>query len=74
MILILSWVQFKPLEIAGVEPYIYPTWANIVGWLMCIIPISMIPIMALYQFFWVYRDEPSYRKVSHTYINYYTYG
>lgn len=38
--------DYKPLEYEG---YIYPTWANVLGWTIAGSSIAMIPTVAIYQ-------------------------
>jgi solute carrier family 6 dopamine transporter-like protein 3 len=38
--------DYKPLEYDG---YIYPTWANVLGWCIAGSSIAMIPTVAIYQ-------------------------
>ena len=38
--------DYKPLEYDG---YIYPTWANVLGWCIAGSSIAMIPTVAVYQ-------------------------
>jgi len=41
VILILSWINYVPLESGG---YVYPGWANAVGWAIAIVIIACVPI------------------------------
>nr|CAB3266313.1 sodium- and chloride-dependent GABA transporter 2 [Phallusia mammillata] len=45
-VLIFYIVMYKPLEIGG---YVYPDWANGVGWLMCMSSFLCVPIYAIYE-------------------------
>ena len=41
MILFLSWYNYEKLESGG---YVYPDWANYVGWAIAITIIAMVPL------------------------------
>eukprot|EP00095_Tigriopus_kingsejongensis_P005521 maker-scaffold282_size228295-snap-gene-0.14 protein:Tk05521 transcript:maker-scaffold282_size228295-snap-gene-0.14-mRNA-1 annotation:"sodium- and chloride-dependent glycine transporter 2-like" len=43
-ILIYSWVVHEPLTR---DEYVYPDWANILGWVIALIPIVAVPIIGL---------------------------
>ncbi|XP_067130838.1 sodium- and chloride-dependent GABA transporter 1-like [Centruroides vittatus] len=55
LILLLSWIEYKPLELGN---YVFPTWANAIGWMMAIIPIACIPIGIFHEIFIKYRKRP----------------
>lgn len=38
-------MSFKPLSY---EDYIYPNWANVIGWLIAMSSVACIPGMAVY--------------------------
>lgn len=38
--------DYRPLEYEG---YVYPTWANVLGWTIAGSSIAMIPAVAIYQ-------------------------
>lgn len=38
--------DYRPLEYEG---YVYPTWANVLGWCIAGSSIAMIPAVAIYQ-------------------------
>ncbi|KAG1663867.1 Sodium- and chloride-dependent glycine transporter 2 [Nymphon striatum] len=45
-ILFFNWYKYQP---ASYGPYVYPMWAQAVGWLMAFSSVIMIPIFAVYQ-------------------------
>ncbi|KAL0268073.1 UNVERIFIED_CONTAM: hypothetical protein PYX00_010147 [Menopon gallinae] len=45
-ILIFSVVTYKPLTYN--RTYVYPAWAQVIGWFMALVPMSMIPIHFVY--------------------------
>lgn len=45
-ILLFSIVTYKPLTYN--RTYVYPTWAQVIGWSMALVPMSMIPIYFTY--------------------------
>lgn len=49
IILIFSWVSYNPYESGG---YVYPDWANAVGWIIALTAILAVPIMAVVQIVW----------------------
>ncbi|XP_023220597.1 sodium- and chloride-dependent glycine transporter 1-like [Centruroides sculpturatus] len=55
LILLLSWIEYKPLELGN---YVFPTWANAIGWMMAIIPIACIPIGIFHEIFIKHRKRP----------------
>ncbi|XP_042903871.1 sodium- and chloride-dependent GABA transporter 1-like [Parasteatoda tepidariorum] len=46
VILLLSWINFQPLTMGD---YVFPMWGNAIGWTMALVPISAIPIGAIWQ-------------------------
>ncbi|XP_069757664.1 sodium-dependent noradrenaline transporter isoform X2 [Narcine bancroftii] len=49
-VVIVSIVKFKPLTY---DEYIFPNWANNVGWGIAVSSMSLVPIYAIYKFFTV---------------------
>lgn len=43
-ILFFNWVEYEPLTYGG---YVYPKWADVVGWVVGIIPVLVIVGVAL---------------------------
>jgi len=39
---------YEPLTYEG---YVYPAWANVLGWIIAGSSVAMIPAVALYQYF-----------------------
>lgn len=59
-ILILSWVNFKPLVLGH---YVFPMWANAIGWAMALLPICMIPLLAICQICQKHTDLPLIQRI-----------
>ncbi|XP_014677035.1 PREDICTED: sodium- and chloride-dependent glycine transporter 1-like [Priapulus caudatus] len=47
-ILVFNWLQYKP---ASYGDYVYPDWANALGWIIAFVPISATPILAIYKLY-----------------------
>ncbi|XP_051883986.1 sodium-dependent noradrenaline transporter [Pristis pectinata] len=47
-VVIVSIVKFKPLTY---DEYIFPNWANLVGWGIAVSSMSLVPIYAIYKLF-----------------------
>ena len=48
LILCVTWIGYKPMKYGD---YIFPDWANIMGWVVTAASVSFIPIVAFYKFF-----------------------
>lgn len=46
-IIVYGLLGYEPLTY---ESYVYPQWANVLGWIIAGSSVFMIPAMALYQF------------------------
>ncbi|KAM4689167.1 sodium-dependent dopamine transporter [Discoglossus pictus] len=46
-VVVVSIVTFKPPNYGN---YVFPQWANVVGWLLAISSMAMVPIYAIYKF------------------------
>ena len=51
VIVIANFVNFAPLtyESSSMGKYVYPSWANSVGWCIVASSMSIVPLMAIYQ-------------------------
>lgn len=47
-ILFFNWVEYHP---ASYGPYVYPRWADAIGWIIGLLPVSVIIITAIIQLF-----------------------
>ncbi|XP_062391838.1 sodium- and chloride-dependent GABA transporter 2-like [Sardina pilchardus] len=47
--LIFSIVRYSPLKFS--HTYVYPVWANVIGWFLAFISLSLIPIWIIYKLF-----------------------
>ncbi|ELU05176.1 hypothetical protein CAPTEDRAFT_140539 [Capitella teleta] len=45
-LLIFNWLQYKPMHLGA---YIYPLWADVIGWCLAIAPLTAVPIMMVKQ-------------------------
>lgn len=45
-ILVFNWIEYKP---ASSGSYVYPNWANAVGWVIAFFPVVVIILMMLYK-------------------------
>jgi hypothetical protein len=65
VILAYSWASHEPLTKGN---YVYPEWADAVGWIIAMIAILAVPAAAIYQIvqkvFFDYRDISSYQQVN----------
>ena len=50
----LSWAGWTPLESGG---YVYPYWANVVGWCIAIIIIAMVPLGFLFDIIFIQKGD-----------------
>ena len=46
--MVFGFIQYKPPKYG--EEYVYPVWANVLGWLIACSSILCIPAMAMYKF------------------------
>ncbi|GFU03391.1 sodium- and chloride-dependent glycine transporter 2 [Nephila pilipes] len=60
VILLLSWINFHPLSLGD---YIFPMWGNAIGWVMAIVPISAIPIGAIWQVCTKHKDMSFFKRL-----------
>lgn len=54
-----SIVKYTPLRFS--DTYVYPLWANILGWFIATISLSLIPLYAMHK---MARGEGTLRQVS----------
>ncbi|XP_014666308.1 PREDICTED: sodium- and chloride-dependent glycine transporter 2-like [Priapulus caudatus] len=47
-VLVFSWLQYAPATYGA--DYVYPWWANVIGWVLALAPILAIPALAINQF------------------------
>lgn len=45
-ILVFNWIEYKP---ASYGHYVYPTWADAVGWVVGVLPVVVVVLMAVDQ-------------------------
>ena len=45
-LLIFNWIQYKPMNLGN---YIYPLWANVLGWIVALAPVVAVPIIMIYK-------------------------
>ena len=57
-VLVFYFFDYEPLTVYGYE---YPFWANVLGWILCMIPFLCVPGWAIFE---VYRGKGSLAKVS----------
>merc|ERR1712203_443793 len=55
VILIASWAQYSPITRGD---YVYPGWANGIGWLIAMTAILSVPLMAIVTVVTAYRKRP----------------
>lgn len=60
-ILVFNWIEYEPLTIGT---YIYPAWANGVGWVIAFLPVAIIVFIALYKI--CITTKRPFREVSQT--------
>lgn len=46
LILAATWAVYEPMKY---DKYVFPTWANIVGWIVSFVSVSAIPIVMVLQ-------------------------
>ena len=56
IIFIFSWYNYEPLTKGS---YVYPGWANGIGWIVAMLGILPVPIAALYVFVTSYLSSPN---------------
>uniref|UniRef100_A0A4W6EHH6 Transporter n=1 Tax=Lates calcarifer TaxID=8187 RepID=A0A4W6EHH6_LATCA len=56
---IFSIVKYSPLKFSNT--YVYPLWANILGWFIATVSLSLIPLFALYK---IMQGKGTLRQVS----------
>uniref|UniRef100_A0A8C6U9F2 Transporter n=1 Tax=Neogobius melanostomus TaxID=47308 RepID=A0A8C6U9F2_9GOBI len=61
---IFSIVRYSPLKFSN--SYVYPLWANILGWFIATVSLSMIPLFVIYQ---LINGKGTYKEVSETALN-----
>ncbi|GFY49748.1 sodium- and chloride-dependent glycine transporter 2 [Trichonephila inaurata madagascariensis] len=45
-ILVFNWIEYKP---ATIGKYVYPVWANVVGWIIAFFPVVVIVLRMIYK-------------------------
>lgn len=55
LLMVFNWIQYTPLEYGD---YVYPVWANAIGWVMALLPLMMIVIIALYRICSMHTELP----------------
>lgn len=45
-ILVFNWIEYTPAKLGS---YVYPFWANAIGWIVALLPIIVIATIALYK-------------------------
>jgi Sodium:neurotransmitter symporter family len=45
-LLVFNWADYKPSQYGS---YVYPTWADVIGWFMSFFVVMWIPIYAIYR-------------------------
>jgi len=51
-----SVVNHSPVSLGD---YVYPSWADGIGWLMFAVTVALIPFFAVVQAVKVHRDDPT---------------
>ncbi|CAE1283592.1 Sodium-dependent serotonin transporter,Sodium-dependent proline transporter,Sodium-and chloride-dependent neutral and basic amino acid transporter B(0+),Sodium- and chloride-dependent glycine transporter 1,Sodium- and chloride-dependent glycine transporter 2 [Acanthosepion pharaonis] len=54
-LMIFNWIQYTPLNYGD---YVYPGWANAIGWVMALLPLMMIIFIALFRMFTMHTELP----------------
>ncbi len=66
VILAYSWASHEPLTKGD---YVYPEWADAIGWIIAMVAILAVPVAAIYQIvekvFYDFKDISSYKEVCH---------
>ncbi|CAH1787244.1 unnamed protein product [Owenia fusiformis] len=60
-LLIFNWVQYRPITYGH---YVYPAWANILGWLMALMPVLIVPTVAIYKICTTSTDKTILQRIS----------
>ncbi|XP_014772306.1 sodium-dependent proline transporter isoform X1 [Octopus bimaculoides] len=60
LLMVFNAIQYEPLEY---DTYVYPGWANAIGWLMALAPIMMIIAIAVFRLLTTHRDLPFKKRV-----------
>ncbi len=64
VILAYSWSSHEPLTKGD---YVYPEWADAIGWIIAMVAILAVPVAAIYQIvekvFFDFKDISSYKEV-----------
>lgn len=53
-VLLFNLIQYKPL---GYGKYIYPGWANALGWVLAMVPMAIITVMAIRKIYYDPTDS-----------------
>ncbi|XP_055595424.1 sodium- and chloride-dependent glycine transporter 2-like [Uranotaenia lowii] len=61
-ILCFNWIQYRPVTYGK---YSYPVWADIVGWGIGLLPISVVLLTTLYQLITDASDRSMMQKIHH---------
>lgn len=56
---VFSIIKYSPLKFSN--SYVYPLWANILGWFIATVSLSFIPLFVVYQ---LVQGEGTLRQVS----------
>ena len=59
MILLLGWINYEPYEVDG---YVYPAYANGIGWAMAMFIIAVVPAGFVYNI--AYEQKGDLKDVS----------
>ena len=54
-LLIFNWLQYKPITLGT---YVYPGWANAIGWCMALAPVIAVPVTMGYKLCTTKADLP----------------
>ena len=67
IILIVSWARYSPLTR---DDYVYPDWANAIGWIIAMTAILAVPFVAILQVWFKfngdYKDKSTSEKIERT--------
>ncbi|XP_013397286.1 sodium-dependent proline transporter [Lingula anatina] len=61
-LLIFNWVQYKPLTSGS---FVYPMWANVIGWLMALAPIIAVLVLAAIKLYQAPAEKSFLEKFVH---------
>ena len=59
-LLVFNWVQYKPLTLGK---YVYPMWANTIGWCLAVAPVAAVPITMISKFLFTAPKDLSFCDV-----------